>query len=88
MKETLPDASAQLRFGQTGEPGPQVRGTELPREFPHFPRKLQLAIGGHFPKAVDLPSANLRVHSFHAVIYDGTRTEAASRSRLVPITGN
>ena len=65
IEETLPDSLVHLRLGKTGEPCPQIRGAELPRELPHLPGKLELALGRHLPEAVGLEPANHWVHIIH-----------------------
>ena len=65
IEETLPDSRVHIRLGKTGEPGPQVRGAQLPGKLPHLRRELELALGRHLPEAVGLEPANHWVHIIH-----------------------
>ena len=61
----MPHPRVHFRVGKAGEPCPQVRGAKLPREFPHLPGELELALGGHLPETVDLQLANRGIHIVH-----------------------
>src|SRR5687768_6389083 len=86
MGEQLAHPAPQLRVSDTGIPGAEAAGLELPGQCQQLIGGLQLALCGHGSEPPGLELANHRMDVVHAGMYTCERFRESGRGRVFRVT--